>query len=80
MSKKRADEVYALGAFDGLHTVEGQYYLQLEMLKYVRVVSLLVFILSHHCLSLKIGLDLANFIISNVITEFCPQNTLFVQS
>lgn len=28
MSEKRADEVYALGAFDGLHTVEGQYYLQ----------------------------------------------------
>lgn len=29
MSEKRADEVYALGAFDGLHTVEGQYYLQI---------------------------------------------------
>jgi pantetheine hydrolase len=28
MSEKRADEVYAFGAFDGLHTVEGQYYLQ----------------------------------------------------
>lgn len=28
MSEKRSDEVYALGAFDGLHTVEGQYYLQ----------------------------------------------------
>ncbi|XP_004422387.1 PREDICTED: pantetheinase isoform X1 [Ceratotherium simum simum] len=28
MSEKRADEVYALGAFDGLHTVEGSYYLQ----------------------------------------------------
>lgn len=28
MSEKRADEVYALGAFDGLHTVEGQYHLQ----------------------------------------------------
>ncbi|KAK1338034.1 hypothetical protein QTO34_001141 [Cnephaeus nilssonii] len=28
MSEKRTDEVYALGAFDGLHTVEGQYYLQ----------------------------------------------------
>ncbi|KAK2491878.1 hypothetical protein MC885_010711 [Smutsia gigantea] len=26
--EKRADEVYVLGAFDGLHTVEGQYYLQ----------------------------------------------------
>ncbi|XP_030172233.1 vascular non-inflammatory molecule 3 [Lynx canadensis] len=29
MSEKRTDEVYALGAFDGLHTVEGQYYLQI---------------------------------------------------
>ncbi|XP_008056794.1 pantetheinase [Carlito syrichta] len=28
MSEKRSDEVYALGAFDGLHTVEGCYYLQ----------------------------------------------------
>ena len=28
MSEKRSDEVYALGAFDGLHTVEGSYYLQ----------------------------------------------------
>uniref|UniRef100_A0A6I8MYI7 Vanin 1 n=1 Tax=Ornithorhynchus anatinus TaxID=9258 RepID=A0A6I8MYI7_ORNAN len=28
MAEKRTDEVYALGAFDGLHTVEGQYYLQ----------------------------------------------------
>ncbi|KAL1785663.1 pantetheinase, partial [Sigmodon hispidus] len=28
MTEKRADEVYALGAFDGLHTVEGQYHLQ----------------------------------------------------
>lgn len=28
MSEKRSDEVYALGAFDGLHTAEGQYYLQ----------------------------------------------------
>lgn len=28
MSEKRIDEAYALGAFDGLHTVEGQYYLQ----------------------------------------------------
>uniref|UniRef100_A0A8D1FJU9 CN hydrolase domain-containing protein n=1 Tax=Sus scrofa TaxID=9823 RepID=A0A8D1FJU9_PIG len=29
MSEKRTDEVYAVGAFDGLHTVEGQYYLQI---------------------------------------------------
>ncbi|XP_004874617.1 vascular non-inflammatory molecule 3 [Heterocephalus glaber] len=29
MSEKRGDEVFALGAFDGLHTVEGQYYLQI---------------------------------------------------
>uniref|UniRef100_A0A452VJJ3 Vanin C-terminal domain-containing protein n=1 Tax=Ursus maritimus TaxID=29073 RepID=A0A452VJJ3_URSMA len=27
---KRTDEVYALGAFDGLHTVGGQYYLQVK--------------------------------------------------
>lgn len=37
MSEKRADEVYALGTFDGLHTVEGQYYLQVEMCIYVRM-------------------------------------------
>ncbi|XP_062953013.1 pantetheinase-like [Cynocephalus volans] len=29
MSEKRSDEVYALGAFDGLHIVEGRYYLQI---------------------------------------------------
>ncbi|XP_007535433.2 vascular non-inflammatory molecule 3-like isoform X1 [Erinaceus europaeus] len=29
MSEKRRDEVYVLGVFDGLHTVEGQYYLQI---------------------------------------------------
>ncbi|XP_036104302.1 pantetheinase-like [Molossus molossus] len=29
MSEKEADEVYALGAFDGLHTVEGSYHLQI---------------------------------------------------
>uniref|UniRef100_A0A8C2VEF6 Vascular non-inflammatory molecule 3-like n=1 Tax=Chinchilla lanigera TaxID=34839 RepID=A0A8C2VEF6_CHILA len=29
MSEKRLDEVFALGTFDGLHTVEGQYYLQI---------------------------------------------------
>ncbi|XP_027794288.2 pantetheinase isoform X1 [Marmota flaviventris] len=29
MSEKRSDEVYALGAFDGLHVVEGRYYLQI---------------------------------------------------
>lgn len=28
MAEKRDDEVYVLGAFDGLHVVEGQYYLQ----------------------------------------------------
>lgn len=32
MFEKRADEVYALGAFDGLHTVEGQYHLQICIL------------------------------------------------
>lgn len=29
MSEKRVDEVYALGTFDRLYTVEGQYYLQI---------------------------------------------------
>lgn len=29
---KREDEVYVLGAFDGLHVVEGQYYLQVMIL------------------------------------------------
>ncbi|XP_045355603.1 pantetheinase isoform X1 [Leopardus geoffroyi] len=29
MSEKKPDEVYALGAFDGLHIVEGSYYLQI---------------------------------------------------
>ncbi|XP_028914193.2 vascular non-inflammatory molecule 3 isoform X2 [Ornithorhynchus anatinus] len=28
MTEKRADEAYVLGVFNGLHTVEGQYYLQ----------------------------------------------------
>nr|KAF6506191.1 hypothetical protein HJG63_007995 [Rousettus aegyptiacus] len=32
MSEKQTDETYALGAFDGLHTVEGQYYLQICIL------------------------------------------------
>ncbi|XP_009687129.2 pantetheinase isoform X1 [Struthio camelus] len=29
MAEKQEDEVYVLGAFDGLHVVEGQYYLQI---------------------------------------------------
>ncbi|XP_030891435.1 vascular non-inflammatory molecule 3-like [Leptonychotes weddellii] len=29
MAEKQTDEMYALGGFDGLHTVEGQYYLQI---------------------------------------------------
>ncbi|XP_074043710.1 pantetheinase isoform X2 [Macrotis lagotis] len=29
MSEKRTDEVYVLGAFDGLHTIEGQFYIQI---------------------------------------------------
>ncbi|XP_077667883.1 pantetheinase-like [Eretmochelys imbricata] len=29
MAEKREDEVYVLGAFDGLHVVEGEYYLQI---------------------------------------------------
>lgn len=32
MAGKREDEVYVLGAFDGLHVVEGQYYLQVKIL------------------------------------------------
>ena len=32
MAEKREDEVYVLGAFDGLHVVEGQYYLQVIIL------------------------------------------------
>lgn len=31
MSEKKPDEVYALGAFDGLHIVEGSYYLQVML-------------------------------------------------
>ncbi|XP_066467302.1 pantetheinase-like [Tiliqua scincoides] len=29
MAEKRQDEAYALGAFDGLHVIEGEYYLQI---------------------------------------------------
>uniref|UniRef100_A0A8C6V2M8 CN hydrolase domain-containing protein n=1 Tax=Naja naja TaxID=35670 RepID=A0A8C6V2M8_NAJNA len=29
MAEKRQDEVYALGVFDGLHVIEGEYYLQI---------------------------------------------------
>lgn len=36
MSEKRSDEVYALGAFDGLHTVEGSYYLQVMIVLVAR--------------------------------------------
>lgn len=32
MAEKQKDEVYVLGAFDGLHVVEGQYYLQICIL------------------------------------------------
>jgi len=32
MARKRENEVYVLGAFDGLHVVEGQYYLQVMIL------------------------------------------------
>lgn len=32
MFEKKADEVYALGAFDGLHTVEGSYHLQVMII------------------------------------------------
>lgn len=57
MSEKRTDELYALGAFDGLHTVEGQYYLQVEMFKHIRMASLLVILLGGHFISLKIVLE-----------------------
>ncbi|KAM9679278.1 pantetheinase isoform 2-T2 [Dama dama] len=40
MSEKRSDEVYALGAFDGLHTVEGTYYLQICTLLKCRTTDL----------------------------------------
>ncbi|XP_054578506.1 pantetheinase [Eptesicus fuscus] len=40
MSEKRADEVYALGAFDGLHTVEGSYHLQICTLLKCKTTSL----------------------------------------
>ncbi|XP_070413284.1 pantetheinase isoform X1 [Equus przewalskii] len=40
MSEKRSDEVYALGAFDGLHTVEGSYYLQVCTLLKCRTTDL----------------------------------------
>uniref|UniRef100_A0A8C5P5I0 Pantetheinase n=1 Tax=Jaculus jaculus TaxID=51337 RepID=A0A8C5P5I0_JACJA len=40
MSEKRSDEVYALGAFDGLHTVEGQYHLQICTLLKCRTMDL----------------------------------------
>lgn len=70
MSEKRSDEVYALGAFDGLHTTEGQYYLQVEMFKYVTTASLLVFLLGVHCISLKFVLDSVNWSIVIFITEF----------
>lgn len=32
MVEKRQDEAYALGAFDGLHVIEGEYYLQVSMM------------------------------------------------
>lgn len=51
MSEKRTNEVYALGAFDRLCMVEGQYYLQVETLKYVRMALLLICLLGHHCIS-----------------------------
>lgn len=31
MAEKREDEAYVLGAFDGLHIVEGEYYLQVNL-------------------------------------------------
>lgn len=43
ITEKRTDEVYVLGAFDGLHSVEGQYYLQVKGLSYVRMALLFFF-------------------------------------
>uniref|UniRef100_A0A8D1WTB0 Pantetheinase n=1 Tax=Sus scrofa TaxID=9823 RepID=A0A8D1WTB0_PIG len=37
MLEKREDEVYALGAFDGLHTVEGSYYLQVMIVLVAKI-------------------------------------------
>ena len=61
MFEKRTDEVYARGAFDGLHAIEGQYFLQVETLKCVRMALLLVCLLGHHCISLRIVLDSVNW-------------------
>ncbi|XP_021518783.1 pantetheinase [Meriones unguiculatus] len=40
MLEKREDEVYAFGAFDGLHTVEGRYHLQICILLKCKSTSL----------------------------------------
>ena len=61
MSEKWTDEVYELGAFDGQHAIESQYYLQVETFKYVRMALLLVCFLGHHRISLKIVLDSVNW-------------------
>lgn len=61
MSEKRTDEVYVFSVFDGQHATEGQYYFQVETLKYVRMAFvLLVCLLGHHCFSLRIVLDSVN--------------------
>lgn len=61
MSEKRTDEVYVFSVFDGQHATEGQYYFQVETLKYVRMALLLVCLLGHHCFSLRIVLDSVNW-------------------
>lgn len=69
MSEKRNSEVYPLGAFDSLHMVEGQYYLQVETLRYVRMALLLICLLGHHCISLRIVLDSVNWNGVTFVTE-----------
>lgn len=69
MSEKRTNEVYALGAFDRLCMVEGQYYLQVETLKYVRMALLLICLLGHHCISWRIVLDSVNWNGVTFVTE-----------
>lgn len=69
MSEKRTDEVYVFSVFDGQHATEGQYYLQVETLKYVRMALLLVCLLGHHCFSLRIVLDSVNWNSATFVIE-----------
>ena len=67
MSEKRTDEVYAVGAFDGLHTVEGQYYLQVETLQYVRMLFCLFLFV---CLFLTVFSSRSSLYLKIVLGEF----------